>query len=37
MPGWDLTTDMQRWEVLMAVHAWLQATGMAPEDREDGR
>ena len=37
VPGWDLTTDMQRWEVLMAVHAWLKATGMAPEDREDGR
>ena len=34
-PGWDLTTDMQRWEVLMAVHAWLKATeelgGRTPE------
>ena len=25
IPGWELTTDMQRWEVLMAVHSWLNA------------
>ena len=27
VPGWDLTTDLQRWEALMAVHEWLKATG----------